>query len=87
MQVGYWRSVTVGGYFHGSEFGTQDGSTVLLAGGHPSRQQHYNQKVSAKLLTWQTRDLNVCLEFVHPRCVCNNEVECSESQNTTTFIG
>lgn len=61
MQIGYWRSITVGGYFHGSEFGTEDGSTVLLAGGHPSRQQHYNQKVSAKLLKWQTCDLIVCV--------------------------
>ena len=61
MQVGYWRSVAVGGYFHRSEFGTEDGSTVLLAGGHPSRQQHYNQKVSAKFLQWQTVfSLRVC---------------------------
>ena len=27
------------------------------------------------------------LEFGHPRCVCNNEVECNKSQNTTRFIG
>lgn len=61
MQVGYWRSVAVGGHFHRSEFGTEDGPAVLLAGGHPSRQQHYNQKVSAKLLKWQTHDPNVCV--------------------------
>jgi len=61
MQVGYWRSVAVSGYVHRSESGTEDGSTVLFAGGHPPRQQHYNQKVSAKLLQWQTCDLNVCV--------------------------
>jgi len=61
MQVGYWRSVAVGGYFHRSEFGTEDGSAVLLAGGYPSRQQHYNKKVSAELLKQQTRGLNVCV--------------------------
>jgi len=26
------------------------------------------------------------LEFGHPRCVCNNEVEYNEGQNTTKFI-
>jgi hypothetical protein len=61
VQVGYWRSVAIGGYFHRSEFGTEDGCTVVLAGGHPSGQQHYNQKVSAKLLQWQTPDLNECV--------------------------
>ena len=27
------------------------------------------------------------IEFGHPRCVCNNEVEYIEGQNTNKFIG
>jgi len=31
--------------------------------------------------------VGLILSFGHPCCVCNNEVEYNESQNTTKFIG
>ena len=33
-----------------------------------------------------TTCLLFCFEFVHPRCVCNNEVEYNVGQNTTSFL-
>jgi len=36
---------------------------------------------------WSFHGKAFSLEFGHPRCICNNEVEYNEGQNTTKFIG
>ena len=47
----------------------------------------YKSHISSlcRILSDESRD--ACdLEFGHPPCVCNNEVEYNEGQNTTKFI-
>ena len=58
----------------------------LLARSLADRQHNQYVELNIKI---KMRNSESCwlLAFGHPRCVCNNEVEYNECQNTTKFIG